>query len=181
MPDFTHPKAVTGTPVIVTRVTGYYVNFGDGGSYADPAGHTWFAKNVARAIAYELKGDYHQGGSGTMKQVVTGYLPPADPCGCVTGTHPGRPCPWAEATPAPDPVYVQHRLFNPEPHHQPALIGRGSMPTAGRVRQLQALGKPALARIHVDNGGLMGLATYLRWSKDELIAAIIEDEEGPRP
>ena len=76
--NFTHPKAITGVPVVVARKTGYYITFGDGRAYADPAGHTWFGKSVALAIARELPGGwFYEGSHGTIKQVVTGYLPPA--------------------------------------------------------------------------------------------------------
>lgn len=95
MPDnFTYPKAVNGLPFTVLRPTGYYVDLPGGGTYADPAGHTWFTKNIARAIAIELGTFYHQGGSGTLKQVVTGYLPPTPP-----------------AAPAANPAGVQGELF----------------------------------------------------------------------
>jgi len=45
-----------------------------------------------------------------------------------------------------------------------------------RYRELARLPKQQLAVMHVRNGGLMGLAVYLKWGKDELIAAVIEDE-----
>ena len=45
-----------------------------------------------------------------------------------------------------------------------------------RIRELTRTPKADLARMHVRNGGLMGLQTYLRWSKDELINAVLEDE-----
>jgi len=78
MPEnFTHPKAVTGVPVVVARKTGFYVSLPDGALYADPAGHSWFGKSVACVIAFELGATYLEGGHGSIKQVVTGYLPPA--------------------------------------------------------------------------------------------------------
>ena len=97
-------RATSGVPVTVDRKTAFYVLDQAGDMVADPAGNIWFAKNVARAIALELGVMYLEGSHGTIKRVVTGYLPPADECGCVTGTHPGRPCPWAEATSAPGPA-----------------------------------------------------------------------------
>ena len=45
-----------------------------------------------------------------------------------------------------------------------------------RLIELSKLPRPQLARMHVANGGQMGLATYLKWRKDELINAILEDE-----
>ncbi len=45
-----------------------------------------------------------------------------------------------------------------------------------RVRQIERMPKAALARLHVANGGLMGLATYLKWTKDELVSVVLQDE-----
>lgn len=45
-----------------------------------------------------------------------------------------------------------------------------------RRAQLDKVRKAELARMHVDNGGLMGLQTYLGWHKDELVNAVLEDE-----
>lgn len=42
--------------------------------------------------------------------------------------------------------------------------------------QLAKMTKRQLAEMHVANGGLMGLATYLQWTKDELISTILTDE-----
>lgn len=72
-------KATTGKPVIVQRKTGYYITGPDSETFADPTGHTWFGKSVALAIARELGGMYFEGSHGTIKQVVTGYLPAATP------------------------------------------------------------------------------------------------------
>ena len=47
-----------------------------------------------------------------------------------------------------------------------------------RYRYLSKLPKLTLAQMHVRNGGLMGLATYMKWHKDELISILIEDEEA---
>jgi hypothetical protein len=38
--------------------------------------------------------------------------------------------------------------------------------------------KHELARIHVQQGGLMGLAVYLKWRKDELVNAILECQQA---
>jgi len=45
-----------------------------------------------------------------------------------------------------------------------------------RDRELRKLPKHQLVSIHVANGGLMGAATYSKWTKDELINIILEDE-----
>jgi hypothetical protein len=37
--------------------------------------------------------------------------------------------------------------------------------------------KHELARIHVQQGGLMGLAVYLKWRKDELVTTILECQQ----
>ena len=47
---------------------------------------------------------------------------------------------------------------------------------ATRLAQIQRTPKAQLARIHVANGGQMGLATYLKWRKDELVNIVAEDE-----
>lgn len=41
--------------------------------------------------------------------------------------------------------------------------------------QILKMTKYELARTHVANGGLMGLATYLKWTKEELQNAVLED------
>jgi hypothetical protein len=114
MPEQQHPKATNGVPVIVARKTGYYITFGDSETYADPAGHRWFAKPVALAIARELPGGwFYEGSHSTIKQVVTGYLPPAEtPQQSVTPCHAGnRACPICNPPPAPAPsIYVQRLL-----------------------------------------------------------------------
>ncbi len=48
--------------------------------------------------------------------------------------------------------------------------------TSDRIAQLYKMTKDQLARMHVANGGLMGYATYRKWTKDELVNAILEDE-----
>lgn len=45
-----------------------------------------------------------------------------------------------------------------------------------RIKELAKLPKWQLAQMHKSNGGLMPLATYQKWSKDELLNAVIEDE-----
>ena len=45
-----------------------------------------------------------------------------------------------------------------------------------RIKELAKLPKWQLAQMHTANGGLMGLAVYQKWSKDELLRAVIEDE-----
>lgn len=44
------------------------------------------------------------------------------------------------------------------------------------VAELSKMTKRQLAEMHVANGGLMGLSTYLKWTKDELISTILTDE-----
>lgn len=41
--------------------------------------------------------------------------------------------------------------------------------------QILKMSKNDLARTHVANGGLMGLPTYLKWTKEELQNAVMED------
>ena len=48
--------------------------------------------------------------------------------------------------------------------------------TLTRIREIQRMPKDRLARMHVANGGQMGLATYLKWRKDELVNIVLEDE-----
>jgi hypothetical protein len=45
-----------------------------------------------------------------------------------------------------------------------------------RIKQLAKLPKAQLAQMHAANGGLMGLATYMKWTKDELVDAVAQDE-----
>ena len=45
-----------------------------------------------------------------------------------------------------------------------------------RIKELARLPKWQLAQMHKANGGLMGLAVYQKWTKDELLRAVIEDE-----
>jgi hypothetical protein len=44
------------------------------------------------------------------------------------------------------------------------------------LRELNRKSKQELAHMHKRNGGLMPLADYLRWSKDELVGAVMGDE-----
>ena len=46
-----------------------------------------------------------------------------------------------------------------------------------RYKELAKLPKAQLAQMHAANGGLMGLAVYQKWTKDELLRAVIEDEQ----
>lgn len=50
--------------------------------------------------------------------------------------------------------------------------------TAGdaRIRELSRMTKRELAQMHAANVGLMSMADYLKWTKDELIRAVCEDE-----
>ena len=48
--------------------------------------------------------------------------------------------------------------------------------TAGRERELRGLPKRALAVMHRNAGGLLSVAEYCQWTKDELVAAVLEDE-----
>lgn len=50
------------------------------------------------------------------------------------------------------------------------------MTVTQRTRELNKLPKAKLAQMHASNGGLMGLATYMQWRKDELVTALLEDE-----
>jgi nucleoid-associated protein YejK len=43
-------------------------------------------------------------------------------------------------------------------------------------QELRKLPKGTLAEMHKANGGLMLLSEYRRWSKDELVSAVLEDE-----
>ena len=45
-----------------------------------------------------------------------------------------------------------------------------------RIKELARLPKSTLAQMHKANGGLMPLVTYQKWTKDELVATILEDE-----
>jgi len=44
-----------------------------------------------------------------------------------------------------------------------------------KIREISRKSKFELAQMHVANGGIMGLATYLKWRKDELVNAVLED------
>lgn len=45
------------------------------------------------------------------------------------------------------------------------------------IKELSKLSKAQLIDRHIANGGLMGRAEYARWTKDELLSAVIEDYE----
>lgn len=45
-----------------------------------------------------------------------------------------------------------------------------------RTRELSRVPKNVLASMHKQNGGLMPLATYRKWTKAELVNEILEDE-----
>lgn len=45
-----------------------------------------------------------------------------------------------------------------------------------RTRELSRMPKNVLAHMHKQNGGLMPLATYQKWTKDELVNTVLEDE-----
>ena len=45
-----------------------------------------------------------------------------------------------------------------------------------RIREIENTPKATLARMHAANGGQMGLATYMKWRKDELVHVVCEDE-----
>ena len=49
-----------------------------------------------------------------------------------------------------------------------------------RAQERSKMTKSQLASMHVTNGGLMGLNTYLKWSKDELVNVILSDEDAWR-
>jgi len=44
-------------------------------------------------------------------------------------------------------------------------------------QQLDKMPKARLAQMHAANGGQMGLPTYLKWRKDELVRAVLEDQQ----
>ena len=56
------------------------------------------------------------------------------------------------------------------------MTGRVDLDSKIRIQQIERTPKAQLARMHVANGGQMGLATYLKWQKRELVNAILEDE-----
>ena len=43
-------------------------------------------------------------------------------------------------------------------------------------QQLSKMSKDQLAQMHAANGGLMGVQTYRKWTKDELVNIILEDQ-----
>jgi len=43
-------------------------------------------------------------------------------------------------------------------------------------RELRKLSKRQIAQMHIDNGGCMLLSEYMKWTKDELIAEVLEDQ-----
>lgn len=45
-----------------------------------------------------------------------------------------------------------------------------------RRRELRKLSKSRLASIHMTNGGLMPHSTYVKWRREELVNAVLEDE-----
>ena len=45
-----------------------------------------------------------------------------------------------------------------------------------RLLELSKLSKLQLAALHVQQGGLMGVSTYMQWRKDELVNIILEIE-----
>jgi hypothetical protein len=45
------------------------------------------------------------------------------------------------------------------------------------LQQLSKMSKDQLAQMHAANGGLMGVQTYRKWTKDELIKAVLEDQQ----
>jgi hypothetical protein len=47
--------------------------------------------------------------------------------------------------------------------------------------ELAKMSKYDLARMHRANGGLMTLAEYLQWTKDELVNAVMEDQQVRTP
>lgn len=47
-----------------------------------------------------------------------------------------------------------------------------------RRRELERMSKSELAQLHASNGALMGLKTYMKWHKEELIHEILLHELG---
>jgi hypothetical protein len=45
-----------------------------------------------------------------------------------------------------------------------------------RERELRKLSKQELAQMHINNGGLLRLSEYMKWTKDELVAEVLFDE-----
>jgi hypothetical protein len=45
-----------------------------------------------------------------------------------------------------------------------------------RAKELRKLPKPTLVQMHLNNGGLMGRAVYMKWKREELVTEILEDE-----
>jgi hypothetical protein len=45
-----------------------------------------------------------------------------------------------------------------------------------RRQELERLSKLTLAKMHADNGGIMGVGTYKKWTKEELINTVLDDE-----
>lgn len=50
------------------------------------------------------------------------------------------------------------------------------MTNTSRIKELAKLPKWQLVNMHVASGGLMGAATYAKWTKDELVNAVAGDE-----
>jgi hypothetical protein len=44
-------------------------------------------------------------------------------------------------------------------------------------QQITRMTKAQLAQMHAANGGLMSVKVYMQWTKDELINAVIEDQQ----
>jgi hypothetical protein len=44
-------------------------------------------------------------------------------------------------------------------------------------RELRKLPKKQIAQMHIDNGGCMLMSEYMKWTKDELIAEVLEDQQ----
>jgi hypothetical protein len=47
---------------------------------------------------------------------------------------------------------------------------------SARVKELAKMSKLDLVCMHIENGGLMGYQEYAKWSKDELINTVLQDE-----
>ena len=52
---------------------------------------------------------------------------------------------------------------------------------AKRYRELRKVPKATLAQWHAANGGVMGVQVYIQWTKEELINAVMEDEQHGAP
>lgn len=56
------------------------------------------------------------------------------------------------------------------------MTARDGQAEATRAAQLAKMPKATLAAMHHANGGLMPLATYRKWTREELVKAVLEDE-----